>query len=283
MELYFLCSLPIELQIGLKEIRRNGCIMTFKLWRKLVSQSIQEMLIDRKSAALVFLIGILFFGVEIIAGVVFFEQTETILNWTKTDYLLLVSTASSISFMYQTLFVISHENLTEYILEGELEPFLLKPVNSLLYFVLNRIDVSSFFNWLICLGVQVYFIQNYSMSVLRLVLFAFTMLLAVILIFILNQLAVSLSFWVEDADSILGVPEYLVEFSSRPMVIYPKGIRFFFTWFVPILMGLNLPVLIAKGDSYQTYLLLLMALDSLGLLAVYYVWKAGLKRYVSAN
>lgn len=257
--------------------------MTFKLWRKLVSQSIQEMLIDRKSAALVFLIGILFFGVEIIAGVVFFEQTETILNWTKTDYLLLVSTASSISFMYQTLFVISHENLTEYILEGELEPFLLKPVNSLLYFVLNRIDISSFFNWLICLGVQVYFIQNYSMNVLRLVLFAFTMLLAVILIFILNQLAVSLSFWVEDADSILGVPEYLVEFSSRPMVIYPKGIRFFFTWFVPILMGLNLPVLIAKGDSYQTYLLLLMALDSLGLLAVYYVWKAGLKRYVSAN
>lgn len=257
--------------------------MKLKLWGKFISQSFQEILIERKAAVLVFFIGLIFFVAEIIAGFVFFGHTDTIQGWSRTDYLLLVSTASSISFLYQTLFSVSHENLTEYILEGELEPFLLKPINSLFYFVFNRIDIPSFFNLLISVGVQAYYLQNYRLTGLNFILFIIAMILAVCLIFILNQLAVSLSFWVEDADSILGIPEYLVDFSSRPMGIYPQGVRFIFTWFIPILIGINLPVLIVKGEAYVVHLFVLLVVDVLGVVLVNYVWKSGLKHYVSAN
>ncbi len=258
-------------------------MMKWKLWLQFVSQSFQELLVDRSAAFFGFFIGIIFFSVEIIAGFIFFDYTETIKGWTQTDYLLLVSTASTISFLYQTLFIIAHENLTEYIIEGELEPYLLKPVNSLFYFTFNRIDIPSFLNLIISILVQGYFLSKYQISFLQLLLFIVVICLATCLVFILNQLAVSLSFWVENANSVLGIPEYLVDFSSRPISIYPRGIRFFFTWIVPILMGINLPVLIIKRDTFFVYFVILLIADFIGLILVNIVWKKGLKRYVSAN
>lgn len=94
--------------------------MDFRLFCKLVNHSVQELIINRKTAALTFLLGTMFFALEIIAGLVFFEHTDSLLGWSKTDYLLLVSTANSISFIYQTFFVASHENLTNCILDYSL-------------------------------------------------------------------------------------------------------------------------------------------------------------------
>lgn len=257
--------------------------MSFKLLRRLYSQSLQEFLIDRYTALLTFVFGILFFSLEVITGIIFFEHTDNIMGWTRNDYLLLVSTASFISFLYQTLFVASHENLTETIIEGELDHILLKPVNSFLFYALYRLDFPSLMNLIVALVAQMYFLQFYDFTVWQLLSFAAAILLATYLLFLLNQLAVSVSFWKEKARSILGLPEYVMDFASRPLVIYPSPIRFIFTWVVPLMIGVNLPVLIMKGQSYLGNLLFLLVVDVLGTILALYVWRKGVDRYVSAN
>lgn len=258
-------------------------MMSYKLFFKLVSHSFQEFLIDRFTAFMTFLFGFLFFGLEIIAGFVFFEHTDTILGWTQTDYLLLVSTASTVSFLYQTFFVVSHEQLADNIIEGELDYVLLRPVSSLVYFALYRLDIPSILNVILCVLCQIYFMQSYTLTVMQVVLFIGTMILATYLVFILNQLAVSLSFWIEKASSVQGIPEYLVELSSRPFVIYPNVVRFIFTWLVPILIGINLPVLIVKNENYVWYFIALCVACLLGTLIVVKVWVSGIKKYVSTS
>lgn len=257
--------------------------MSFKLLRRLYSQSLQEFLIDRYTALLTFVFGILFFSLEVITGIIFFEHTDNIMGWTRNDYLLLVSTASFISFLYQTLFVASHENLTETIIEGELDHILLKPVNSFLFYALYRLDFPSLMNLIVALVAQMYFLQFYDFTVWQLFSFAAAILLATYLLFLLNQLAVSVSFWKEKARSILGLPEYVMDFASRPLVIYPSPIRFIFTWVVPLMIGVNLPVLIMQGQSYLGNLLFLLVIDVLGTILALYVWRKGVDRYVSAN
>lgn len=257
--------------------------MSFKLLRRLYSQSLQEFLIDRYTALLTFVFGILFFSLEVITGIIFFEHTDNIMGWTRNDYLLLVSTASFISFLYQTLFVASHENLTETIIEGELDHILLKPVNSFLFYALYRLDFPSLMNLIVALVAQMYFLQFYDFTVWQLFSFAAAILLATYLLFLLNQLAVSVSFWKEKARSILGLPEYVMDFASRPLVIYPSPIRFIFTWVVPLMIGVNLPVLVMKGQAYLGNLLFLLVIDVLGTILALYVWRKGVDRYVSAN
>lgn len=63
---------------------------------------------------------------------------------------------------------------------------------------------------------------------------------------VLNQFSCYGSFLTDNATSLLGFPEYLVEFSTRPLVVYPNSIRFIFTWFVPLLIGMNIPLLIVR-------------------------------------
>ncbi|WP_421038848.1 ABC-2 family transporter protein [Streptococcus hyointestinalis] len=257
--------------------------MSFTLWKKLVSHSIQEVLINRQTAVITFVLGSLFFALEMIAGFVFFEYTDTLLGFTRQDYLLLIATSSTITFLYQTLFVISHEHLAETILEGELDATLLKPVDSFWYFALYRLDIPSFCDLIISVMIQIYFLLSYKLEWSQIVFFIISILLATYLLFLLNQLAVSVVFWRDNANSVLGLPEYLMEFSSRPLTIYPSSIRFILTWGIPILISINLPVLIVKGESYMVYLVFLVIVDVLGTFMARWVWKKGVERYHSAN
>ncbi|MFK8243473.1 MULTISPECIES: ABC-2 family transporter protein [unclassified Facklamia] len=257
--------------------------MTIKLFKTLISHSIQELLINRQTAMISFILGLIFYLLEVVAGIVFFEQTDTMLGWSRQDYLVLVTTASTISFLYQTLFAVSHENLTEVILEGELDHSIIRPVDSFWYYALYRLDFSSALNLLVSSGVLVYLLKDYSLTIEQTMMFILAILLAAYCLFLLNQLAVSVSFWKDNANSIIGLPEYLMEFSSRPLVVYPGAVRFIFTWCIPLLIGVNLPVLIIRQESYWLNLVYLVIVNLLGTYFVRFVWDKGLKQYVSAN
>lgn len=197
--------------------------------------------------------------------------------------MLLIATASSISFLYQSFFVVSHENLSEAIIEGEMDYVFLRPVSSLLYYSLYRIDIPSFLNLAISVVVQIYLLTHYPLSIVQIVMYSVSLVLTSYFVFLLNHFAVCSSFWFEKARSIQGIPEYLMEFASRPLVIYPNTVRFIFTWILPILVGVNLPVLIVKGEAYRGYFVLLLIFDILGSVLAHRIWQSGIKRYVSAN
>ncbi|HGK7343473.1 TPA: ABC-2 family transporter protein [Streptococcus suis] len=253
------------------------------LYKIFLKHSLQEFLINRGTALITFVLGLSFFAIEIIAGFVFFEQIDSIWGWSRTDYMLVVSNASIISFLYQTLFIIAHENLTDFILEGELDHILIRPINSLMYVSLSRIDISSLLNLLVAVGLQYYFVLSYKPTFFQVVLLIVSICLSTYLVFILNQLAVSVTFWVEKAGSIIGLPENLLDFSSRPLVVYPNSIRFLLTWIVPLVIGVNLPVLILKSEKVYHYFIILMTVLCLGTWLINIFWKKGLLKYASAN
>ena len=257
--------------------------MSLKLIKKLVSHSFQETMIYRQTAIITLIFGLLFFGIELIAGFVYFQYTDNVLGWTYHDYLLLISTATIVTYLYQTIFVVAHENLADTIVEGELDYTILRPVNSFLFYVLYRIDITSLINLLISIIIHIYILSKYSINIWSIILHVFSILLATYFVFILNQLAVSISFWKERSSKIVAVPEYLVDFASRPAPIYPGGIRFILTWVLPILTAINSPVLIIRDDYNYNFLIWTITVNILGSFLMNYVWKKGLKQYASAN
>lgn len=257
--------------------------MSFQLLKKLWSQSIQEFMAYRQTALLTFIFGILFFGIELFTGYVYFQYTDSVAGWSYNDYLLLISSSTLITYLYQSLFVVAHENLADTIVEGELDYTLLRPVHSFFFYVFYRIDIPSLLNLLLTLLVHVWILSRYTFSIGTLVLHIVSILLGTYFVFILNQLAVSVSFWKERSSKVLAIPEYLVDFASRPAPIYPRGIRLILTWGIPILTAINSPVLSIQnnlnGKSFLWFMLLILC----GTWLMVYVWERGLAHYASAN
>ena len=160
---------------------------------------------------------------------------------------------------------------------------LIRPVNSFLFYSFYRVDFPSLINLFIALCFQVFMLTKYSLNLFIIIEFAISILLSIYLVFLLNQIVITISFWKEHSSAIMGIPEYLIDFSSRPKSIYPKSIQFALIYIVPILLSINLPVLIVKGEASALSILYIFLFDLLGTIFAIFLWKKGLKKYVSAN
>ena len=126
-------------------------------------------------------------------------------------------------------------------------------------------------------------LTKYSLNLVLIIEFIISIFLSIYLVFLLNQIVITISFWKEHSSAIMGIPEYLIDFSSRPKSIYPKSIQFALIYIVPILLSINLPVLIVKGEASVLSILYIFLFDLLGTIFAIFLWKKGLKKYVSAN
>jgi len=257
--------------------------MSMKLYLKLVSQSFQELISYRLTATLISIFGLVFFTAEIVAGLVYYSVADNLFGLTRIEYMILIASATTMSYLYQTLFISSHENLAETIIEGELDYALIRPVNSFLYYSLYRIDFPSMINLFISIVLQVYLLKDYSISFTNVLLYICLILLGANLIFLLNQIIITLSFWIEKSQKLMAVPEYLVDFSMRPKNIYPKAIRVALFYIVPILLATNAPVLLIKHQLSTVNLLVLIISNILLACLALKMWKEGLKKYSSSN
>lgn len=250
---------------------------------KIIEQSIQEFMIYRKTAIITFLLGLLFLGMEVVAGIVYYAHTTDIYGWSQNDYFLLIATANTISFLYQMCFINGHEYLADTVIEGNLDYELLRPMNSLFIVVFRRIDIASFMNFCISFIMQIYFLRIYKTNLYILFIFGVLNVLAVWIYFCINQILLSFVFWKEKIDAFMGVPEYLFDFSMRPISIYPTPIGFLFGRIVPIILAINAPVLFLKREFHINYFLVLVSFTIVSMIIIRIIWKKGLERYTSAN
>ncbi|BBM36461.1 ABC transporter permease [Pseudoleptotrichia goodfellowii] len=257
--------------------------MNMKVYKIMISNSIQQMLIYRTTSLLIVVFGLIFYLFELFSGFVYFKYTDNIMGWTKWDYFSLITTATIIMYGYNFFFVWGDSTLDEEILEGKLDYIFLRPINSFWYYSLYRIDFPSLINILAGIGVQSYIIYKEKVGGLQILMYIVSVIMGVWFIFLFNHLTVTVAFWKERANELTWVPEILTDFSSRPASIYPKIIRFLMIWIIPILTSINLPVDILRGKvnimSMLWYILFLIVFTT----AVYKMWYAGIKKYQSSN
>ncbi len=130
---------------------------------------------------------------------------------------------------------------------------------------------------------KIYILTTYTFNFITIIEYVISIILATYFVFLLNQYAVSISFWKDKSSKLLAVPEYLLDFSSRPISVYPSGIQILLVWVLPILLAINLPVLIIKGETNTMLILWLFIINIVGTFLALIIWNKGTERYNSAN
>jgi ABC-2 type transport system permease protein len=257
--------------------------MRIRVFRELLKLSVREFVIYRMTATLTVLFGLMFYGIELLAGVVYYQFTDSIMGMARNDYMILITTANIIQMGYQLLFVASHERLEDAIIEGELDYALIRPVNSFLYYAFQRMDIASGVGLIVSVGFLSFFVQGYEVSGIRVIGYIVGIILGIWMLFLVNHNIVMLSFWVEKSSKISGIPEYLFELASRPRGIYPSILVWLLSYILPFFMAINTPIeLITDNGSKvgEVYYLVFLIIASA---ITYTLWNNGLKKYASAN
>ena len=256
--------------------------MNMKIYKAMLSNSIQRILIYRTTSILIVVFGLLFYFIEMFSGTVYFSYTDNILGWTKWDYFSLITTATIIRYGY-TFFFIWGSDLSYTIVQGKLDYTLLRPLNSFWYYAFYMADFPSLINVILGIIVQGWIISRQHVGFFQVIMYILFVIIGIWFHFLMFNFSNMISFWVDKADQILWIPETLSEISSQPASIYPKWIRCFLIWLLPILTSFNLPIDIIRGKVNMVNMLWYVGLVAVFTIANYRIWHAGLKKYQSSN
>ena len=256
--------------------------MNMKIYKAMLSNSIQRILIYRTTSILIVVFGLLFYFIEMFSGTVYFSYTDNILEWTKWDYFSLITTATIIRYGY-TFFFIWGSDLSYTIVQGKLDYTLLRPLNSFWYYAFYMADFPSLINVILGIIVQGWIISRQHVGFFQVIMYILFVIIGIWFHFLMFNFSNMISFWVDKADQILWIPETLSEISSQPASIYPKWIRCFLMWLLPILTSFNLPIDIIRGKVNMVNMLWYVGLVAVFTIANYRIWHAGLKKYQSSN
>ena len=256
--------------------------MNMKIYKAMLSNSIQRILIYRTTSILIVVFGLLFYFIEMFSGMVYFSYTDNILGWTKWDYFSLITTATIIRYGY-TFFFIWGSDLSYNIIQGKLDYTLLRPLNSFWYYAFYMADFPSLINVILGIIVQGWIISKYHIGFFQVIMYIIFVIIGIWFQFLMFNFSNMISFWVDKAEQILWIPETLSETSSQPASIYPKWIRCFLMWLLPILTSFNLPIDIIRGKVNVVNMLWFVGFVGAFTIANYRIWHAGLKKYQSSN
>ena len=229
---------------------------------------------------------LLWFALQICFFMVIYAHTENIGSWTKWQAVLLVGASHFIQQIFTAVFLTNCTQLSENVRLGKLDFMLLLPVNTRFLVSMRQVDLGAFVNAASAVAVMLFAAHQLHLSPGLVQLFGFVLLLGVGILMhysLLFTLA-SVSFWTVRAQGIVWSYYNLFNIARYPDEAFRGAFKICFTYALPVLLVVNVPVKLLVGKLSSPWEMVLMV----GLAILCFVvseafWRVSLKHYASAS
>lgn len=210
---------------------------------------------------------------------VFFNVMPAINGWGFNEIILLVGFVA-VAYGFYAIFFSGIRNLNDFVANGELDFYLLKPKSVLLNVSVSRIEFSAFGEFLfgyICLFLSGYFspqsfIMFNALAFLSGIVFAFS--------FVLISLP---AFFIPKTDVLFNnLFNSVIHFATYPTDIFSGAVKLALTFIIPTFFITSLPVKAVISTSAESFLVL-AAFALAYALAVSFLFRLCLRKYESGN
>ncbi|HUD48453.1 MAG TPA: ABC-2 family transporter protein [Candidatus Baltobacteraceae bacterium] len=252
------------------------------LWRNSV---VREM--GFKSNFLLWIVvELLWFGLQLSFIGVIYLHTDHIASWTKWEVVMLVGASHFIQQIFQAFFLTNCTQLSELIRTGRLDFMLLLPANARFLVSLRQVDLGGFVNGSCGLGVMVYAARQLHLvpGPGQVIAFVLLCLVGIVIHYSLIFILASVSFWTVRAQGIVWGYYSLFNLARLPDEAFQGFFRAFFTFAIPMLLVVNVPVrvLLSRLTSPGEMFLLLGAGCICFVLSELF-WRFSIRHYTSAS
>ncbi|HEY3914703.1 MAG TPA: ABC-2 family transporter protein [Verrucomicrobiae bacterium] len=270
-----------QTQNAFGRLRRYATIYA-ALWRNSV---VREM--SFKSNFLLWIVvELLWFALQLSFIGVIYLHTDHIATWTKWQVILLVGASHVIQEIFQAFFLTNCTQLSELIRTGRLDFMLLLPVNVRFLVSLRQVDLGGFVNAASGLGVMIYAAHqlHWTPTLLEVAGFVLLCFVGILIHYSLMFLLSSVAFWTVRAQGIVWGYYSLFNLARMPDEAFQGFFRAFFTFAVPMLLVVNVPVrvllnrLTSPGQAF-----LLIGVACVCFMVSELFWRFSIRRYTSAS
>ncbi len=214
-------------------------------------------------------------------------------GWRQYEFFVFLSTTLFINSLVQAFFMPNAEEFSELIRTGHLDFALLKPIDTQFLISLQRVNWSSFSNFIFagCLLAYSLWKLDYRPGLSEILLYPVYLACGVAIMYSLMISLAASSIWLGRNQSLYNFWFYLTNFSRYPMEIYGGnaaglGLQILFTYIVPVLVVVNVPArLLAKPLRPGEWRLAAFAFLAtvLSLLISRWIFTRSLRSYRSAS
>lgn len=256
----------------------------FKIWLKISSMAIQTQLTSFW-AGLLFLIGkvarFLFFFVFLFSVL---SKTNTIAGYGKEQVILFFLVFNLIDILTQALFRGVYR-FRPLVVSGDYDLVLLQPVPSFFRPIFGWSDIFDFATLIPLWICFFWFIFHFGLLINTFNLLVFFLLFgnSIILAFAFHLFVCSMCVLTTEIDHLVMVYRDLTNMARFPTDIYQKGIQYFLTFTIPVIILITVPAKSLLGLLSWPMAILSVVITGIFLSGSFALWKYALSQYSSAS
>ncbi|WP_456272031.1 ABC transporter permease [Bacillus sp. AK031] len=250
-----------------------------------VSQYMKTRLQYRTDLVVEILSDLLFQAVNLVFILVVFGHTQLLSGWNRDEIIFIYGFFLVPFALFSTFFNIWDFN-ERYIVKGELDRILTRPIHSLFQVILERMELESLFGVFTGLFIMFYAGKNLGLSIgwldpILFILFVLGGALVYAGIFI--SLA-SIGFWSDAKTSLMPMMYNIGNYGRYPVDIYNSVIRFVLTWILPFaFVGVYPAAYFLGKEEWYMFSYLTPAIGAAFFALSVFLWNEGVKRYRGAG
>ncbi|PIR43120.1 hypothetical protein COV24_04365 [candidate division WWE3 bacterium CG10_big_fil_rev_8_21_14_0_10_32_10] len=214
---------------------------------------------------------------------ILFKNINSLGGWTYYQIMILFSITQFLYYIFWSFTGGAAGFLTNLINRGELDKFLIKPINTVFSICTNQFALfTTLPSFLFAFVIFYTGVKNVSIEG-SYILFIISLIISSVILY-LNYFTISIiTFWWEDTGQMHSVFNNLLDLQNYPLEIYPKLIKPLFVTLIPIAIIAYAPFyFLLRGFSLELFAYQITALTTFLIIAIL-LWKNGLKNYSSAS
>lgn len=249
------------------------------------AQYLKTRLEYRADAMIEIVSDLLFQAVNLIFILVVFGHTNLLAGWSREEIIFIYGFFLVPYSIFSAFFNIWDFN-DQYIVKGEMDRILTRPIHSLFQVVLEKMELESLFGVITGLAIMAYAAIRLGLSFEWYDPFVFLLLVAggtLVYASIFIMLA-SLSFWSDSKTDIMPMMYNISNYGRYPVNIYHRVIRFLLTWVLPFaFVGVYPSAYFLEKKDWYVYSFLTPVMGIIFFALAVVIWNIGVSKYRGAG
>ncbi|MCP8970962.1 ABC transporter permease [Ectobacillus ponti] len=260
-------------------------MMYIQLFAQYAGQYMKTKLQYRGDLIVGLLSDMMFQAVNLIFILVVFGHTQELKGWSREEVIFMYGFFLVPFALFSAFFNIWDFN-DRYIVKGEMDRILTRPIHSLFQVVLERMELESLLG-----GLTGLIIMGYASLKLGLVFQWYDIPLFLVMVaggaLVYGGIFVSLAsigFWSDARSSIMPLMYNIGNYGRYPVNIYNKVIRFMLTWVLPFaFVGVYPASYFLRKSEWYAYAFFTPVMGLVFFTGAVLIWNQGVKRYRGAG
>lgn len=222
-------------------------------------------------------------GFSIISILLLTSRTTSLFGWSRHDIILLTCSYSIIIGVFHTFLSRNFEYFSRIVDLGELDTFLIKPIDSQFFISLRYVNYPSIVRIVVGIFLVGYLLHGVELSVFQLIGYGFMMLFGLTILYSLWYIITSFTIWFSRLSNIVDFLFTITNVSRFPPQMYREFSWYVFLFLFPLTLIITTPTrfLINKIDVQSIFVLIITAVTLFVISRIF--WKFALRFYTSAS